>query len=578
MYKFVAIVASSLVFSLISGAPASAATSSPPYNKPLVTKIVSKKTSSKYASVTVYAKRNNPAEDGVKPTPKIKVSIGKSTCTISTSYGSCTIKKVKLNSKVKVSAYQYNKHGKSPKNSKKITAKTSTKTYYQVKGSSKTVRSKGKVLSTSSQKLEGVQAFNKSPSARSYRASGSLSSTQGQVFLNSDDPDQVVFDLSDAVALAKPASTDGSSGFYKIEADGGQSDPLINGDVDVSNFYIAPNDAVYAVLSSKQPLVTGGVECLLVKIDSSSGIPTCVDSTLERISWPYNEPGVNTEGILPPPIQFDNKGRIYYLGSNQSGNAVLRHVERGTPTDLINQNIEVSSFYVAPNGDVIHCGRTNSSSVNWIRKLSSSGQLSTIKSKGTCMFMQKFSDGNLWIGSWNGAMGVLRYSLTQNKLLTSPFGNSGSSYGLGTPDIDLNKYREEYQINDSNYGFYGYSGAKLVDSFNFPSTKQSWVLAGWPGTTDLVRYTPSLMIAETSLSSYAMGRRVLNTLILTGIDRNEVNRLILYDTQSGNETVVFDGSNEIEIYDMVFVAGTNKLMFSGLRFSDNQYVVGEVSL
>jgi sugar lactone lactonase YvrE len=303
-----------------------------------------------------------------------------------------------------------------------------------------------------------------------------------------------------------------------------------------------------------------------------------VDSTLQGISWPYNEPGVNTDGILPAPIQFDSNGRIYYLGSNQNGNTVLRRVASGTPTDLINQNIEVSSFYVAPNGDVIHCGRTSSSNANWIRKLSSTGQLSTLKSKGSCKFLQKFSDGNLWIGSWDGTNGVLRYSLTQNKLLTSPFGYSGSSWGLGTPDIDLQAYSNEFRIDDSNQGFYGYSGAMLVDSFNFPSTKQSWVLAGWPGTTDLVRYTPSLMIAETSLSSYAMGRRVLNTLILTGIDKNEVNRLILYDTQSGNETVVFDGSNEIEIYDMVFVAGTNKLMFSGLRFSDNQFVVGEVAL
>jgi hypothetical protein len=85
------------------------------------------------------------------------------------------------------------------------------------------------------------------------------------------------------------------------------------------------------------------------------------------------------------------------------------------------------------------------------------------------------------------------------------------------------------------------------------------------------------MIAETSISSYTMGRRVSNTLILTGVDKNERNRLILYNTQTGNETVVFDGSNEIEIYDMVYLASTNKLLFSGLRFSDNKFVVGEVS-
>jgi hypothetical protein len=117
----------------------------------------------------------------------------------------------------------------------------------------------------------------------------------------------------------------------------------------------------------------------------------------------------------------------------------------------------------------------------------------------------------------------------------------------------------------------------ITDSFHFPATKESWGLADNPSTT-LVRYTPSLMIAETSLTTYTMGRRVLNTLVLTGLDKNEINKLILYDTQNGNEIVVFDGRNEVEIYDMVFIGGSNKLMFSGLRFSDNAYVVGQVSL
>jgi hypothetical protein len=189
--------------------------------------------------------------------------------------------------------------------------------------------------------------------------------------------------------------------------------------------------------------------------------------------------------------------------------------------------------------------------------------------------MQKFSDGNLWIG-FSG--GVLRYSLAEGKLMTSPFGWSHQRSIVGEPDIDLDTYSQEFRVGwESNQGFYNWGGASITDSFHFPSTKQSWVLAGYPGQTDLVRYTPSLMIAETSISSYTMGRRVSNTLILTGVDKNERNRLILYNTQTGNETVVFDGSNEIEIYDMVYLASTNKLLFSGLRFSDNKFVVGEVS-
>jgi hypothetical protein len=211
---------------------------------------------------------------------------------------------------------------------------------------------------------------------------------------------------------------------------------------------------------------------------------------------------------------------------------------------------------------------------DWLRRISSTGAVSTLANNVGCTFMTKFTDGKLWIGSWgrgNGPMGVLKYDLGTRKL------NSWTE--LWNPG----KYDPEVKMEPAPIGsdfsphFMSSGGAFIKDVYLFPSTKSTWVLAGQQ-EANLVRYAPSLMFAETSLSSYSMGRRVLNTLILTGTDKNEVNKLILYDTQSGNETVVFDGSNEIEIYDMVFVAGTNKLMFSGLRFSDGEFVVGEVSL
>jgi len=39
-----------------------------------------------------------------------------------------------------------------------------------------------------------------------------------------------------------------------------------------------------------------------------------------------------------------------------------------------------------------------------------------------------------------------------------------------------------------------------------------------------------------------------------------------------------DGSNQIEIYSMTYVPALGKVMFSGLRFSDNSYVVGEIAI
>jgi hypothetical protein len=66
--------------------------------------------------------------------------------------------------------------------------------------------------------------------------------------------------------------------------------------------------------------------------------------------------------------------------------------------------------------------------------------------------------------------------------------------------------------------------------------------------------------------------------LLAGTNAAGTNLLTIYDTSNGNETIVIDGTNEIEIYNMTYVVSTNKIMFNGLRFADNQFVVGEVSL
>ena len=568
------LIATFLVVSLMQVTPAFAYQKSQPWQKPIITKIIVTKTSSKTSSIRVYALRNNPQDSGVSPAPTIIVEIGKKTCKISSSYGSCVIQKVKYNSNAVVFAYQTNKFGSGQKVKKSIKASAKTVTYRMMKGSSKTKRAKGLVLATARQRLGQVQSFNSSASVRNIRAIRASAfikkdnSSDGFGHRSFDDVNQVAFDFSGAVALAKPESTQGNSGFYKLESDGSQSDPLVNGNIAVQNFYIAPNDDIYAVLTSRAPLATGGASCIIVKIDSTTGVPTCIDENIDYVNW-YS----GNIRVYAPAFQFDANSNVYYSGQEGS-NTVLRKYSNGSVTDLINQNMTVRQFYVTPDAHVIFCGSTGSSNTDWIRRLAPNGSVTTIKSGVGCSWLQKFADGNLWMGA--GAGGPLKLDLSTKKLLRSPW---SYKYANRNPEIDLDEYSWENRIgNNENNGFYGSAGTNLTDSFIFPSTKETWVLAGQGNEVDLVRFTPSLLIAQTSLKNYTMGRRVLNTLILTGTDYKDTNRLILYDTKTGNETVVFDGSNEIEIYDMVFVAGTNTLMFSGLRFSDNQYVVGKVSL
>jgi hypothetical protein len=52
----------------------------------------------------------------------------------------------------------------------------------------------------------------------------------------------------------------------------------------------------------------------------------------------------------------------------------------------------------------------------------------------------------------------------------------------------------------------------------------------------------------------------------------------LYNTETDSEQTLVTASNEIEMYHLNYVASSNKIMFDGLRFSDNKYVIGQIDL
>jgi len=305
------------------------------------------------------------------------------------------------------------------------------------------------------------------------------------------------------------------------------------------------------------------VDCVLLRINSATGATSCVDSSLVSLDWGYRGSG----NIPTPPVQFDRNGSIYYVGQNQAGNTVLRRNSNGAIRDLVNQNISISHFYVAPNSEVILCGRTNSSGRGWLRKLSPQNRLTTLVVSPGCNYMERFQDGNLWIGGFR----TMRYSLKDGKLLRDPYGWATESnkpvVNFASPKYWDSFIEERHGDFFSNHGY-------IDQAFNIRATRSTWVIR----ERSLIQVVPNLAFADTSILSYTLSERVLDNLILTGTDAKDVNRLIIYNTTNGSEIVVFDGRNEIEIYDMVFIAGTNTLMFSGLRFSDNRFVIGEVRL
>ena len=61
-------------------------------------------------------------------------------------------------------------------------------------------------------------------------------------------------------------------------------------------------------------------------------------------------------------------------------------------------------------------------------------------------------------------------------------------------------------------------------------------------------------------------------------DANGKNVLTLFNTTTNGETELIGPSNEIQIYHLHYDASANKVLFDGLRFADNSYVIGTVDL
>jgi hypothetical protein len=74
-----------------------------------------------------------------------------------------------------------------------------------------------------------------------------------------------------------------------------------------------------------------------------------------------------------------------------------------------------------------------------------------------------------------------------------------------------------------------------------------------------------------------IGQVIVDYIIMAGVNTNGQNILTIYDTTAGTERKLIDETKEIEIYRLNYVS-SNKIMFDGLRFADNKYVIGQVDL
>lgn len=510
-----------------------------------------------------------PASNGGSPITSSVVSGGKYSCTMKKTARTCTIKNISWNDFPRYSVVSKNKVGAGPTSDKVRFGRTSgtwLRSGYSPQGNKypgAVVKiGNSRVISTQSVKWSKFQAIKRSNVA-------SATARRPQV-----GPSDVIFQTSNAVGIALPATGSAGSGLLAVNRDGTVVDAVSNGTAPIQDFYSAPNYRVYVTFRTATALTLGATPCVLAEVNPDTGVPTCVDSELSSISLTPTMFGRGNS-----PVQFDVAGNIYYLGSlNVNGSTpkqALRKYVNGNVVSLINDNITINDFVVLPDGSTLLSGTTASTGATWLRKLSPAGALSTISNTANTSFMRKFADGNIYIGQTGSSGGViLRWITSAGQLDPRPW---------MTMQLNSDAYFYVGQICLTGWtkypGFCGGSGIQLSALFNF-GTERTLGIVGMSGTAgaNLIQYYPTVEFTNTVLKSITLAISVNNKLILAGTTEAGVNSLTVYDPTTFQETVVVDQTNEVEVYNLTYIASTNRIMFNGLRFSDNQFVLGEVEM
>lgn len=396
----------------------------------------------------------------------------------------------------------------------------------------------------------------------------------------------VRFNLSNAVALAKKDSTSASaqkavpsgaavSNLAVVSADGTTRNALVSGSLQIREFYIAPNDQIYIFLDSPINLETSEYQqdgCLLLRVTQAEEKPACVDSTLRAV-------GLYSGNQGNPQIQFDASGAIYYAGVTADNKTVLRKNNSGNITDIVNDNIYLSTFIVAPDGSVYLSGWTqNTGGPGWTRRLSPQGRLSTLATYQT-NWLKLLADGNVYFPDNYDRYMISRYLVTEERMDPRPW----IDFPQGAPDLNAHYYCEAL-FTAAGFGGCHTGWVTPVGLFNTIDGQSIGAIgkgSGYYGadqTGFLLRIVPTPEFVTTAIAAPTVALSVMDTLLLAGMKVDNTFTLVAFDTGTDTERELLDAAQEVEIYHLAFSGSTNRVMFDGLRFSDNKFVIGSVDM
>ena len=467
------------------------------------------------------------------PILQTQVKVGTKICTANGKATKCTVKSVAVGKTYKVLVRANNRNGY---------GSWSAPVSIMIKA--------GSTWSSASNTTSNTTSTTTSPSTTTTIAYSPVVSPNDPA-QNATAASTVRFDLSDAVGIAMKTGVSSSSvkkqaigsNLLVVLSSGLTRDAVILGTVSVNQFLIAPNNRLYVLFKSATDFGNGTTSCILAQVYRSTGDAKCIESSLAYVD-------IGT-------IQFDADGNIYYSGGNsQIRRSVVRRYANGSATDYVNQYQSFDKFFVVPNGDILISGYTSSNGLSWTRKISTSGQITSLDADNADVFWQ-FPDGNVYFPS--GHTCLKRYLIASSQLDVRPWASwSGSS-----------DCKDPYETG--NIGF-----------FNRFYNPRVWILANGLvmslRNTELVYMYPKLKKASQSLSRISFGIPALTSAILVGTNSSGINQMILYDSTNDSSSMLVDGSSEIEFYHVNWNVSLNRVYFDGLRFSDNKYVIGYLNL
>jgi Zn-finger nucleic acid-binding protein len=380
---------------------------------------------------------------------------------------------------------------------------------------------------------------------------------------------------SSKATISQVAPVSGSN-LDTVTETGQVKDAIVEGAATVSKFLIAPNGKLYTIFQS--PANVGGVACLLAEVDVPTGVPTCIDSTLQQIDARGSVTGGGVSTFKNPVVQFDSKGSILYTGRAKDGRSVLRKYLNGTTTDLITDNVSLLDFLVRADDSVIIAGSTTGTGAVWTRRVNPAGGLQSLKNE-TAYWLYNFPDGNAYMGF--NIRGVDRF-------LTSTSAMDPKDWIAKSPDAynDSSQFcgNQQYQLPggaqpDGAEMCYG-SGAFSTHLFSTTDDKVFGVTKSNIGNavSQMFEYYPGLRHPQTAVKDIKVAQGVITNVVMSGLNAAGQNITTVLNTSNDVEKSLIPPETEIEVYHVNYVAAGNKVMFDGLRFSDNKYIIGQVTL